>query len=129
MSNSKVSKMRLTAAIIIVAFAASAHAAHLQKRCGWLVNPTPANWWLNDRDGEWILSVQGGYQADGLDNIPDMSEHGQWIVTNAADYGYGCACLTVTVVHGTHRVKQVLAAEALPLSRCNSDRSLRKPQP
>jgi len=25
-----------------------------QKRCGYLDNPTPANWWLTDRDGEWL---------------------------------------------------------------------------
>ena len=38
-----------------------------ERRCGWLQNPTPANWWLVDRDGEWILGVQGGYQAPGMD--------------------------------------------------------------
>ncbi|WP_442808865.1 DUF4087 domain-containing protein [Trinickia soli] len=22
-----------------------------ENRCGWLQNPTPANWWLDDKDG------------------------------------------------------------------------------
>ncbi|MEO1404760.1 MAG: DUF4087 domain-containing protein, partial [Cyanobacteria bacterium J06635_1] len=39
----------------------------VEKRCGWLENPTPSNWWLNDRDGSWGISFQGGYQADGMD--------------------------------------------------------------
>ena len=36
-----------------------------EMRCGWFSNPTPANASLYDRDGEWIIGVQGGYQADG----------------------------------------------------------------
>lgn len=34
-------------------------------RCGWFENPTPANAWLTDRDGDWIIPVQGGHQANG----------------------------------------------------------------
>ena len=36
-----------------------------EMRCGWFSNPTPGNASLYDRDGEWIIGVQGGYQADG----------------------------------------------------------------
>src|SRR5678816_1524495 len=36
-----------------------------EMRCGWFSNPTPANASLFDREGEWIISVQGGYQAEG----------------------------------------------------------------
>ncbi|HEY2847367.1 MAG TPA: DUF4087 domain-containing protein, partial [Pyrinomonadaceae bacterium] len=35
-----------------------------ETRCGWFSDPTPGNEWLNDRDGVWIIGVQGGYQAD-----------------------------------------------------------------
>ena len=34
-------------------------------RCGWFSNPTPANASLYDRDGEWVIGVQGGHQAEG----------------------------------------------------------------
>ncbi|MGO4778074.1 DUF4087 domain-containing protein, partial [Lysobacter sp. 2RAB21] len=37
---------------------ASAKAA-VENRCGWFVNPSPANAWLIDRDGEWIIATQG----------------------------------------------------------------------
>jgi hypothetical protein len=33
-----------------------------ERRCGWLENPTPANYCLTDRDGEWTIGVQGGYR-------------------------------------------------------------------
>jgi hypothetical protein len=31
-----------------------------ETRCGWFSNPTPANIWLYDRDGDWTIGVQGG---------------------------------------------------------------------
>ena len=31
-----------------------------ERRCGWLQNPTPSNWWLEDKDGVWVLATQGG---------------------------------------------------------------------
>ncbi len=63
-----------------------------ETRCGWLSNPTPANISLYDRDGEWIIGVQGGYQVEGEWEFPDFKP-GQWVITNAGSYGYGCACL------------------------------------
>lgn len=104
----------------------AAQAAGPERRCGWLANPTPSNWWLNDRDGEWTLSEQGGYEAPGLDNLPDMSTAG-WVETNSGGHGYGCACMTVVVNHRTHQVERLISAQALPLARCRSDRKLSKP--
>jgi hypothetical protein len=104
----------------------SALAQNGERRCGWLWNPTPANWWLTDRDGEWTLGVQGGYQAQGLDNMPDMSTAG-WVVTNTGGYGYGCACLRVVVDRVAGRVLHLLSAQPLPLARCRSDPSLPTP--
>jgi len=36
-----------------------------ETRCGWFSNSTPANASVHDREAEWIISVQGGYQAEG----------------------------------------------------------------
>ncbi|MBL7685903.1 MAG: DUF4087 domain-containing protein, partial [Deltaproteobacteria bacterium] len=36
-----------------------------ETRCGWIDNPTPANWDLTDRDRTWTIGVQGGVQAEG----------------------------------------------------------------
>lgn len=110
----------------ILGLGAAAHAAP-EKRCGWLANPTPGNWWLNDRDGEWLLAEQGGYQAKGMDDMPDMSSAG-WVETNGP-HGYGCACLTVETDRAKHRISRVIAATPLPLARCKADRSLANRRP
>lgn len=101
-------------------------AAQPEKRCGWLVNPTPGNFSLVDRAGSWLLSSQGGYQAAGMDDMPDMSVAG-WESTNGS-YGHGCACLKVVTDKRTKDVTRLLSSEPLPLSRCKADRSLPKPE-
>ena len=94
-----------------------------ERRCGWLANPTPSNYWLNDRDGEWMLSVQGGEAASGMEALPDMTVR-EWVRTNGS-HGYGCACLVVETDRAAMRVLRVLSAEQLPLRRCRADRGLR----
>jgi hypothetical protein len=99
--------------------------AGAERRCGWLANPTPANWWLTDRDGEWTLGAQGGYQAPGMDGMPDMTTRG-WVETNGS-YGYGCACMTVSTDRRTMHVTRLYAATPVPLRQCRNDRTLRRP--
>src|SRR3954469_4812488 len=95
------------------------------RRCGWLSNPTPGNWWLFDGHGEWILSTQGGPQAQGFDDMPDMSTAG-WVETNG-HYGYGCACMTISFDPATRRVTRVANAKPKPLKQCRADKALPKP--
>jgi hypothetical protein len=109
--------------LMVLAAATPAHAA--ERRCGWLSNPTPANWWLTDRSAEWIIGVQGGYQAPGMDDMPDMSTKG-WVNTNGS-YGYGCACMTVTTNAKTKYVTKIIAASPMPLAQCRADRKLPHP--
>jgi Protein of unknown function (DUF4087) len=96
-----------------------------ERRCGWLVNPTPANWWLTDRDGQWILGTQGADQAPGMDEMPDMSTAG-WVETNG-HYGYGCACMTITA-DPDGRVTRIADAMPKPLKQCQADRKLPEPE-
>ena len=96
-----------------------------ERRCGWLTNPTPGNWWLFDGHGEWILATQGGDQVPGFDDIPDMSTAG-WVETNG-HYGYGCACMTLSYDPATHRVTGIAGAKPKPLKQCRADRSLPRP--
>lgn len=105
--------------------AAVAAAPKPARRCGWLVNPTPANWWLTDRDGQWILGTQGSDQAPGMDEMPDMSTAG-WVETNG-HYGHGCACMTITA-DAEGKVTRVADAEPKPLKQCQADRKLPKPE-
>ncbi|WP_241975054.1 DUF4087 domain-containing protein [Paraburkholderia sp. BL17N1] len=51
--------------ISIASCGTHAVAASRQNRCGWLQNPTPANWWLDDKDGIWTLSVMGDSLSRG----------------------------------------------------------------
>lgn len=95
------------------------------RRCGWLSNPTPANWWLTDRDGQWVLGSQGADQAPGMDEMPDMSTAG-WVETNG-HYGYGCACMTITA-DAEGQVTRVADAQPKPLKQCQADRKLPKPE-
>lgn len=94
----------------------------VETRCGWFSNPTPGNAWLYDRDGEWTIGVQMGYQADG--DWPEFSPK-QWVETNV-HYGYGCACLKVQVDRSTKQVIKIESARARPLSVCRRDKALPK---
>ena len=99
-------------------------APQFETRCGWFSNPTPANVWLNDRNGEWIIGIQGGYQTEGDWDWPKFKK-GQWIRTNGS-YGYGCACLEMRVDKGTSHVLEIKAARPRPLAACRKEPSLRK---
>ncbi|HEX8250030.1 MAG TPA: DUF4087 domain-containing protein [Pyrinomonadaceae bacterium] len=101
----------------------SASGEKFENRCGWFSNPTPANASLEDKDGEWIIGVQGGYQAEG--DYPDFDDD-KWVKTNV-NYGYGCACLKVTVDYKTHRILKIAGATAKPLATCRQDPALKEP--
>jgi len=109
------------AATMLVAAPAMAR----EKRCGVLVNPTPANWWLTDRDGEWTIGVQGGYQAEGMENMPEALFDKGWVRTNGY-YGHRCACLTVDSQRSTMRILRIHGSEALSMRKCTADKALQK---
>jgi hypothetical protein len=95
------------------------------RRCGWLHNPTPANWWLVDADGEWVLGSQGSEPVAGMDDMPDMSASG-WVETNG-HYGYGCACMDMVVDPTSGDVLKVSNAAPKPLAQCRADPKLPDP--
>jgi hypothetical protein len=117
---------RIFAVFVALGLASAASAKPPEQRCGWLDNPTPSNWWLNDGAGEWEMAIQGGYEAPGMDTMPDMSTRG-WKVTNAGSYGYGCACMTVTTDRATMRITRIISATPQPLKLCRADRHLHRP--
>lgn len=114
---------RLAAMLPLLLGVTAAEAA--ERRCGWFRNPTPANFYLEDRDGLWVLMQQGESYIPGLLALPDMRSGG-WVATNGS-YGYGCACLTMDVDHGRGRATRIRRAEPLPLERCRADRALPPP--
>ncbi|MCW5958783.1 MAG: DUF4087 domain-containing protein [Pyrinomonadaceae bacterium] len=95
----------------------------VENRCGWFFNPTPANAWLNDKDGQWIIAVQDGHQAEG--DWAEFSDD-QWVATNG-NYGYGCACMRVIVDKKNMRVLKIVSARSKALSACRRDKALNEP--
>jgi hypothetical protein len=94
------------------------------RRCGWLHNPTPGNWWLVDREGQWVLGTQGREPLAGMDDMPDMSSAG-WVETNG-HYGHGCACATITA-DAAGDVTAVSDFKPKPIKACSSDKALPSP--
>lgn len=98
-----------------------------ETRCGWLQNPTPGNWWLRDRQGEWTIQTQGPQGGPpGWDDIQEDFSQAGWVETNGS-HGYGCACMRVDVNRRTMRVTRVYSAHGRPLAQCRRDRTLREP--
>ena len=95
-----------------------------ETRCGWLDNPTPNNFWLHDKDGEWIISEQGGYYIEEDWEFPVFKPK-QWVYTNTGSYGYGCACFQMQTDQETRHVLKIRSARAQPLSKCRRDKSLK----
>ncbi len=118
----------LSTVVLLAAALLPAMPAHAENRCGWLSNPTPGNWWLTDRDGEWVLSLQGRAGVPGFDNLPDMSTRG-WVAANGRSYGYGCACIDMDVDKAAKRVIRMRTARPMPLSACRNDPALRSARP
>lgn len=94
-----------------------------ETRCGWLQNPTPANWWLVDGDGTWTMMTQGGgYEPDGFESIPDISA-GDYVRTNG-NYGYACACMDVDTDAAEGRIVAIHSFRQLSITQCSDDPAL-----
>lgn len=116
----------LSAVIGVNVFLTQAHArspdAALELRCGWIENPTPANVWLVDRDGLWIISSQGlDEQAEGDFALPE--DNNVTVFTNRT-YGYYCGCMSVTVDKANMRILTFKQTRAFEPSRCVNDRAI-----
>ena len=96
----------------------------VENRCGWFINPTPANAWLIDRDGEWTIGIQGGEQAEG--DWPSIDER-QWVSYGNASYGHGCACMKVETDRENMQIKRIVSAQGKTLAQCRRDRKLTEP--
>lgn len=127
----KILKNFTTAAVFVLIIAStnaggqtSSADEEFKLRCGWFENPTPANYWLYDRDDEWIFGVQGGYQLDDF-AFPKFKK-GQWVEGPNGSYGYGCACFEVRVDEESKYVLEVKKSYSKPLSACRKDKALKK---
>ena len=97
-----------------------------ETRCGWIDNPTPRNWWLQDRDRTWTIMTQDPDNPDGpegMELIPDLSE-GEFVQTNGY-HGYGCACMSVET-DGAERITKIMSFRQLQLAQCRNDKALER---
>jgi hypothetical protein len=113
-------KLALAFAMTLGAFAFNAHA--VETRCGWINNPTPANYTITDAERTWVIAVQGGYQAEGVDKIEYPSED-QYVDINGS-YGYWCGCMKVETDTGDEIVEKIFSSKAKLLKDCLKDPNL-----
>ena len=106
---------------------AAANPASAETRCGWFENPTPANAWLKDPDGLWIISTQGVESDEDTGPWPNFDDK-DWVITNAGSYGYGCACMDVVTDSSNPKekhIRKIKTSRPLPLAKCRDDKALR----
>lgn len=109
----------------LLALTAVSAASAKETRCGWVQNPTPGNYWLDDRDASWTIVTQGtDPQPKGADLLPDFTA-GEFVQTNGY-YGYACACMSVDVDRKQERITQIFSVKQLPLSKCRNDPKIPK---
>lgn len=101
-----------------------AQASTAETRCGWIENPTPANYWMIDSEGLWVISTQGGEQATG--DLAYPKDYANDYVATNGNHGYFCGCINATTdaKRNPHRVLAIHSATALPLSKCLEDKAL-----
>ena len=119
-------KKRLVIGMLVAGFSGGSAIA-AENRCGWVQNPTPGNYWLDDRDGSWTILTQGSdVEPAGVDRMPDFSA-GEFVKTNGY-YGYACACMSVETDKAEKRITEIHSVKQLALAKCRNDRALPKPE-
>lgn len=112
--------------LILATILGTMSAQAVETRCGWIDNPTPANWWLTDADGTWTISVQGGYSISdkSWDNMTKAIS-GQFEAYNGKNYGRYCGCIVGTF-STENDVLTVQSSSAKPLSACKNDKKIKQ---
>jgi hypothetical protein len=119
----------LLPALLLAAPAAEAQRG-IENRCGWIVNPSPGNYWLVDRDARrgWLISAQGGYRARGMDLLPDFTVS-EWVESRPdSSYGHGCACMQVRTDPRNRQITRIHSVRQVPIAQCRRDRRLPPPE-
>jgi hypothetical protein len=105
--------------------------AGAETRCGWYHNPTPGNVMLEDADGQWWLSRQGGAPVPGFDAAYTARFDNRLRLDYAGAvtqrYGFSCACAEGRFDANRPPYETVLSISSLreiPLDRCEGDPKL-----
>lgn len=114
--------MKIMVLTLLMMTALTTTAFAQEKRCGWIANPTPGNYWITDAQDTWTMAVQGGYQAEGLDKL-QYPNNDQYVETNG-NYGYFCGCVSANFNKETLYVEFIKNASAELLKTCLEDPNL-----
>jgi Protein of unknown function (DUF4087) len=99
--------------------------AAAQTRCGWLTELSEGGTDLIDGDGSWILEKAGRPVADGLDNVPDLTDMPH--VLTGDGYGYACVCMRVHLGKGDVGIAEIDSVKPKPIRQCKADPTLSDP--
>ena len=124
----RMSRLALLFTLALLAFPQLASAK--ENRCGWIQNPTPGNYWLDDSEGMWVLMTQGSDEEPlGMENFPDIST-GDYVASNG-NYGYTCGCIQAETERNADaggaaagRITAIYGVKLLPLKKCLADPAL-----
>ncbi|WP_175926299.1 DUF4087 domain-containing protein [Burkholderia cepacia] len=101
---------------------------HAEQRCGYYISSAPNDLELIDKDATWTIKTpnqQSGKDADGLGNLPSVSD--RRYMFRHFDTRIGCACLNVETDAKTARITRVDSGKGISWKRCESDKTLPKP--
>lgn len=126
MSNPFLRYSRLTLALLVSLALPVGAGERAEERCGWFDNPSPGNISLWDRDGEWVIGIQGDYQMKGDWPWPTFPKS-TWVSQGSGSYGHGCVCMHVVTDPPSHSIVRIDRIKPQPLTRCRKDRALQEP--
>ncbi|MCS6960762.1 MAG: DUF4087 domain-containing protein [Pseudanabaenaceae cyanobacterium SKYGB_i_bin29] len=120
-------KVQLLVTVLLVGGIAPLFAQPIERRCGWLENPSLGEWYLTDRLATWEIARPNGFNARGVENIRITSERD--FVYTKRNYGYTCACMDVTTTRfdTTWRITSIRNFRQQSLKQCLEDPDLPRP--
>jgi hypothetical protein len=102
----------------LIVFPSWTWANSVENRCGWWDNSTPGNVDFSDKDGNWTVSMQGGYLAKG-----NWSPSGEKESTNG-NHGRYCVCLKAEFEKSSEKVVRIHSGKTKKLRDCLRDQLL-----
>ena len=98
-----------------------------EHHCGWLANLAYQDWWLADADHKWLISEPDGYEAEGIEKMPDITTGEYTATTDTGNYGYTCACVHGSTETDASRFSRIIWVEPKEMAQCESDLNLPPP--
>lgn len=98
----------------------------IEKRCGWISNPSKDYLFITDSQASWIISAMNDYYAPGFEKISIPNPESDKYVRNNGGYGYFCGCMDVETGGGAAlpHVKEIHSFKVNSIKTCLEDQNL-----